>query len=507
MNNEKRLDDIGMVDNGLASEAYKNTPFKKPVTPRTKRLWVKWVVLAGCMFLAAVGCIIAGILGLLGVFSFGTPASTNGGHLAGTEFNFYAGPVMPLCASGDTVNLQADREITFDFTGFGTGNAGSSAAVTDRYTLTNTSGTDADVQLMYPFEDSFSDDYTGAAAIPQIETDGTIMDTNIRIGSYSGGLTDDSLNLQNAGGWEKYKDLLSDGSYLKNALTETSLSSQPVTVYFFENITLPEGNITDAATIAMEFALDPAKSKVITYGLNGYSGDGSSNQCSFFTQEYGTVLRCLIVIGDPISDYELKGYADGSCTNELAGLTCNVKISESTLGDILTTCVEDFFSKNIENAASGENIPGFCTVDNISRAVYDFYLSYASGDDIMLKYSTWCRFDDIIQDAFSVSRVMYATCEATIPAGTSITVISKFTKPPSYNYIGFSTNAEASKGFDMAATLGTALTFRQQKAGIILPADARITYQNFGFDVAAGITTVELTGEYYYLEITGNSGG
>ena len=505
MNNEKRLDDTGMVDNGLAGEADKNTPFKKPVPPRMKRKWVKWVVLAACMFLAAAGCIITGILALLGVFSFGAPANTNGGHLAGTEFNFYAGPVMPLSASGDTGNLLADREITFDFTGFGTGSTGNSAKITDRYTLTNTSDTDANVQLIYPFEDRFSSDYAGAAAIPQIEADGAVMDTNIRIGSYSGGFTYDNMNLQDAGSWQKYKDLLSDGSYLQTALAETSLSDKPVTVYSFENITLPGENDTDAAVITMEFALDPAKSKVITYGLSGYSGDGISNQYSFFTHEYGAGLRCLIVIGDPISDYELKGYSDGSCTNELAGLTCNVKVSESTLGNILTSCVEDFYSKNVGNAASGEDIPSFCTVDNISRAAYDFYLSYASGDDIMLRYSTWCRFDDIIQDSFGVSRVMYATCEITIPARTSITVISRITKPPSYNYIGFSTNSEASKGFDMAVTLGTALTFGQQEAGIILPADAVITSQNFGFDVAAGITTVELTGEYYYMEIAGKS--
>ena len=167
MNNEKQLDDIGKVDTGLASEADKNTPFKKPVPPRKKRKWVKWVVLAACMFLAAVGCIFAGIPGLLGVFSFDAPASTKGGHLAGTEFNFYAGPVMPLSASGDTGNLLADREITFDFTGFGTGSTDNSAKVTDRYTLTNTSDTDANIQLIYPFEDRFSSDYAGAAAIPQ----------------------------------------------------------------------------------------------------------------------------------------------------------------------------------------------------------------------------------------------------------------------------------------------------------------------------------------------------
>jgi len=463
----------------------------------------KWVVLAVCMFLAAAGCITLGILVFSGVFSFGTPSGTRGGHTAGTEFDFYAGPVMPLTASGDTGSLLADREITFDFTGFGTGSTGTSAAVSDRYTLTNTSDTDANIQLIYPFEGSFSSGSAGTAVIPQIEANGAVLDTNIRIGRYSGGFTGDSMNLQDAGSWENYKDLLSDGSYLQAALSKTPLSSQPVTVYFFENVTLPEGDDTGAATIAMEFALDPAKSKVITYGLNGYSGDGSSNQYSFFAQEYGGGLRCLIVVGDPISDYKLKGYSDGSCTKELPGLTCSVKTSGSTLDDILRTCVEDFYNINAGNAASGESIPGFCTVDNISRAAYDYYLSYASGDNIMLRYSAWCRFDDIIQDVYGVSRVLYVTCEVTIPAGTSTSVVSKYSKPSSYNYIGFSTNDEASKGFDMAAALGTALTFGQQKAGIILPANARITSQNFGFDVAAGITTVVLTGEYYYMEIAG----
>jgi hypothetical protein len=251
----------------------------------------------------------------------------------------------------------------------------------------------------------------------------------------------------------------------------------------------------------MNFTVDPAKSQVITYGLNGYSGDGSSNQYSFFANEYGTKLRCLIVIGDPISDYKLKGYSDGSCTTELSGLTCNVRISESTLGDILTTCAADFLGKNIENTASGEATPNFCTVDNVTRAVYDFYLSYASGDDAMLRYSSWCRFDDIIQDAFGVSRVMYATCEVSIPAGKSITVTAEYAKSPSHNYIGASSNDEASMGFDMAVTLGSSLTFRQQKAGIILPADVKITAQNFGFDAAAGSTTVDLAGEYCYLEV------
>lgn len=464
------------------------------------RKWLKWAVLAGCMFFAAAVCITAGILLLLGVFSIGTPASTRGGHEAGTEFDFYAGPVMPLTVTGDTGSLLADREITFDFTDLGTESTGS-ADVSDRYVLTNNSDTDANIQLIYPFEDSFSSSYAGTPAIPQIEAGGKVMDTSIRIGSYSGGLTDDNLNLQNAGSWEKYKDLLSDGSYLQSALSDAPLSSEPVTVYIFEDITFPDKNDSGAATIAMEFALDPAKSKVITYGLNGYSGDGSSNQYSFFAQEYSAGLRCLIVIGDPISDYKLKGYSDGSCTTELQGLTCSVKTSESTLDDILTSCVADFYNKNVGSAASGEIVPSFCTVDNISRAAYDYYLTYASGDNIMLRYSPWCRLDDIIQDTFGVSRVMYVTCEVTIPAGASINVISKFTKLPSHNYIGFSTADEASKGFDMAANLGTVLTFGQQKAGIILPANVRITSQNFGFDIAAGIPTVELTGEYYYIEL------
>src|SRR5674476_623815 len=79
------------------------------------------------------------------------------------------GPVMPLSASGDIDNLIADRSIAFDFTNFKSdslqGSSNISTAVTDTYIITNTSGKDADVQLIYPFTDSFASELADTTAV------------------------------------------------------------------------------------------------------------------------------------------------------------------------------------------------------------------------------------------------------------------------------------------------------------------------------------------------------
>jgi len=477
---------------------------EKQSPARPERKGGKWLALSICLFFVAAACIIVGILGVSGMFYDISPEGNHGAHIEGTDFSFYTGPVMPLSASGDIDNLIADRSIAFDFTNFKSdslqGSSNISTAVTDTYIITNTSGKDADVQLIYPFTDSFASELADTTAVPQISVEGAVMDTDIRIGGYSGGLTDDGMNLQNAGNWEEYKNLLSDTSYISSALTENMISDEPVTVYFLEDITVPASSNTQASTIAMKFTLDPAKSQVITYGISGYSGDGKSNEYSFFTNEYTPDLRCIIVIGDPISKYELKGYSDGSCTQELSGLTCEIRVSESTLSETLQACIEDYLKTNVPDAASAGNTPNTNTVNNISKAAYYFYLSYASGESVMLRYSPWCRLDDIISDAFGAGRVMYVTCDAVIPAGKSITVVSDFIKHPSHDYYTQGRSA-AVYGFDMAVSLGTRLSFSKQTAGIVLPADVKIVSQNFGFDVAAGITTIELTGEHYYLEV------
>ena len=464
----------------------------------------KWLVVSICLFFVASVCITVGILGVSGMFYEISHEGNNGVHEAGADFGFYTGPVMPLLAEGDIENLKADRSIIFDFTNSGTDSSTGSSALTaeiaDTYIITNTSGKDADVQLSYPFVDSFASEYTNTTGLPQISIEGAVTDTDIRIGGYSGSLTDDGMNLQNARNWEEYKELLSDTSYISNALTETLVPDVPVTVYFLEDITVPANNTAQAAVITLDFVIDPAKSQVITYGLNGYSGDGRSNEYSFFTNEYTPVQRCLIVIGDPISKYELKGYSDGSCTQEVPGLTCKIRVSESTLSDTLNICVEDYLRTSISDTASGENSPEINTVNNIRKAVYDFYLSYASGENVMLRYSTWCRLDDIISDTLGTSRVMYAVCNVIIPAGKSITVISEFIKQPSHDYHTYGRSA-AVYGFDMAVSLATRLNVREQTADIILPPDTKIVSQNFGFDVASGINTVDLTGEHYYLEL------
>lgn len=489
-------DQISSGSTGTAAgRANPNGPSKRT------RARIRWVVFAACLCLTAVG--------IYAVFRFinFTPSDGKtmcGGdvHKSGEDFDFYSGPIMPLAAEGDTERLAADREITVTLTGSGGSPDGAGptlykAAVTDAYTIENPSASDADLTLIYPFVSRLSSD-EGPEEVPRISLDGTILDTKIRIGGYSGGFTDDRMNLAEAPDWEAYRNLLADGSYLGDALSDRTLSDEPVTVYYLEHASVREDG-TDAQTIGMIFQLDEAKSKVVTYGINGSSYDGSSFCFSYFAHDYGEAAkRCLIVVGDPISSWEIKGYTDGSCTEEQEGLTCDVRTEQTTLGDIFRVCAEDFLRLRLAADAKAFS-PSYCTPDNLSRAAYTFYVSYASGSDAMERYDMGSRLDDILQDAYGVRRVMYAVSHLTIPAGQSLSIRVEFSKSGSHDIP--SENAAFVFGYDMAA-IGSNIAFRKQTANVILPEDAEITAQNFGFDPAAGITGVDLPEEHCYMEIS-----
>ena len=58
-------------------------------------------------------------------------------------------------------------------------------------------------------------------------------------------------------------------------------------------------------------------------------------------------------------------------------------------------------------------------------------------------------------------------------------------------------------GYDAVTQLGNTLAFSQQTAELLDHGVIEIVRQNFGFDPAAGITSVTLdpTAEHYYLEV------
>ena len=81
-----------------------------------------------------------------------------------------------------------------------------------------------------------------------------------------------------------------------------------------------------------------------------------------------------------------------------------------------------------------------------------------------------------------------------------ITVEVRSVKDESMDYIG---NDKGKDGYDMATTLGTSLSFAEQTASVSNWDNIEIVAQNFGFDLAGGITEVTLDQSvpHYWLEL------
>jgi hypothetical protein len=95
---------------------------------------------------------------------------------------------------------------------------------------------------------------------------------------------------------------------------------------------------------------------------------------------------------------------------------------------------------------------------------------------------------------------MYLRFSVTIPAGGSVDVIAQMTKDASIDFIGANKDRN---GYDMVTQLGSNLTFTSQIASISNTDNIEIIDQSFGFDLANGITEVELdmSVAHYWLEV------
>ena len=108
--------------------------------------------------------------------------------------------------------------------------------------------------------------------------------------------------------------------------------------------------------------------------------------------------------------------------------------------------------------------------------------------------------DSIVGEVRIHKRVMYFAFDVTVPAGGSVTVEALTVKDESMDYIG---DDKGKDGYDMATTLGTSLSFTEQTASLSNGDNIEIVAQNFGFDLAGGVTEVTLDQSvpHYWLEI------
>lgn len=115
--------------------------------------WKRWAALAAC-----VAVICAGAFRLLGSMHMGNGAH-RGEHVLGGVFDAYVGPVLPLTLAEPAGEVDAVRQVTWDFAGFTDSPPEESSSehtvsgdvlVTDETMPTNHGGEDRRVTVLYP---------------------------------------------------------------------------------------------------------------------------------------------------------------------------------------------------------------------------------------------------------------------------------------------------------------------------------------------------------------------
>ena len=461
----------------------------------------------------------------------GGSGSGGGGHDEASTFMSYAGPIFPLTLGEENDSIAAERNITLDFSPWepvwveseyreegGYWSRSSDILVTDSYTLTNSSGEDQAVTVLYPFVAGL---YETDRLRPVLTLNGRELQTELRIGTYSGsfegawagtigGNPEGSVNLNYADGWEDYQALLADGSYLKNALGPgPDVTGVPVTVYRLTNPYSPpkdeEAGITNPSLRAT-FHLDYSKTKILTYGFHGASFDpegGTMLQDFSIPQpgdrDCGTKAYYLIAVGEDIQDLTLQGFATGRLDEEavpLDGCGATVERYETNLDAAL----REILPQHLDLLEMEGHTPTGLTFEQVYRAFLEQLLSYG-----VLSDHTAERYDsgwlENIEEG--LDRVCWLEAQVTIPAGESVTVEASFTKEASFDYACADTKNRGVYGYDLVTQLGSNLTCTGQTATLEDRGLIEIVRQNFGFDLENGVNTVTLdpAQEHYYLEV------
>ena len=445
------------------------------------------------------------------------------GHGEGVVFEFYDGPVFPLTFKEDEDAVTVSRNVDYNFSKYSE-EYGSGSTVTDSYELYNESKDDLTVTAVYPFVGSFN-----LLDWPVITVNQSEADYEIHAGAYAGGFTGGggdsvSLNLQNYRSWEEYAEMLSDGSYFSDAFSSPQNLNQPVVVYKVHDI-VNQHEDARSAVLSMILDYDSAETDIFTFGFNGggiqeSDGGAEGNELEyrlFFVNEWPNrpdwKVKYLIAAGEDLRRYELQGYRDGSCTPgaELDGISASVTRVETTLGDALKVISKLRYDAVVGDASRGtsdryinEKISFLQYYEQIVR---HFMENGSMGAEPKERYtSAWNgSFDAFVDETMSLTRIMYLTFDIIIPAGESVTVSAEQFKDGSHDYYYGSAEGDGANldGYDMMVSLGSNLSFRNLSASISGYDAVEIIRQNFGFDIAAGITEVnmDLNEPRYYLEV------
>lgn len=456
-------------------------------TPKKAPLWLKrGSAAAACLALICLGGYVLTHLG---------GSHAGGGGERGLAYMYYAGPVLPLTVRGDSGALTALREVTLDFAPYETvqetyedqgktqvyDTHEEEIAVTDRYILTNPTGADQTVTLLYPYAGYLRE---GARYRPVLTVDGAEVET----ARYAGADVKGTVGADGSS-YGVYEELLTAQDYQDAAFAPPpDLDAVAVAVYRLDDYVYAQDEEATNPTLQFSYPIDQAKTTVLGYGFNGRRYGSPRDAFSVSVQPDQEPVY-LLVLGEDLADYTLQGYRDGGCDpgEELDGLTCAVTRYESTLGAMLRQFIAQW-----PWAPAGEEALFY---DVTARLLGRYALGALEAQDPM-----GGMLEDYLSRAGSDMRVCYEAFSVTVPAGGSVEVIAAFRQDASRDFVG---NDLERNGYDLAARLGSNLAFSSQSVRLVHSELVELLDQNFGFDPEAGITAVTLDPgqDHYWLQV------
>lgn len=409
------------------------------------------------------------------------------------DFQDYAGPILPLTSLSGGENVTAQRNVTLDFSNFENPTRDpiaypNTVIVTDSYDLTNTSQQDVTIELVAGVRAQFTDQ---PERIPAITVDGEPTENILYPSTAHMGAMVEGSNFQ------EYAVSYTNTDMLSTAMAETPQWDVPVKVYHFYDMSYETSDNQEyLLNVAFRYG-EETNLWVPIYYMQDF--DQKNRVEHLFFHLDGEAW--LYVMGDDLVDmritcttaYDREELPEG----EQPGFRYEMETYESTFMECLWKHAREYeFEYYLEVSPVTELVtPEMLFTGAMKRIVGTFYQE--SKDHINL-------MDDIFYHVYVAERMLYWVFSVEVPAGETVNVTVSYEQETSCDYLT-PTNRE---GFDMATTLGSNLQFAGQTVTAVNTQFMTIgeegKAQNFGFDFAKGITTVELDLETdrYYLDIT-----
>lgn len=508
MKQEDLLDAIGDVDEEYIAEAVK----KRSAPP-----WLKSLALCALWAMAFIVLVLP--FRDLGFGAGGkAPEPTyDPDYEVSTEeliYTHYAGPLLPLTLLEDCPDITAARRVEYDFSAYDHDgdwfHHSGHADVVDTYALTNESDQPRTVTVVYPFIGSL----LKQEQFPGYTLNGEPVTPTLHPGPASG-TPFYYLDLTELRSYLEYAELLSDGSYFARATDAPATLDIPVTVYQFTELTNQTDPYVESPVLRIEFEYNPKQTTIFSDGLSSgyfladeYDGTGVTAYERLVRQDRYTeeVSAYLIVIGEDLKEYRLKGYRNMMGYNgghdQLEGVSCTVVKFESTLGEMLRTVVADDTEEfsGMSFLIPPEDLDLTLELAAELMLDHDVLSPSSSGQSQALYYAAYAAYEH--------ERVFYATTEITIPAGETVEFAVNRIQNKSY------CSDRYEDAYDLCTTLGSNLRFSEQTVHIsgwdwiaiargVIHQNGYYFRENYGFDPENGITevTLDLDKPYYWFEI------